>query len=90
MEKPGTTSVNLPCQYSLCSTGLLLWQRSGPQIWFDDLEIREQRLGFVVLDCRMYDHVVARNPVDRRGNSVLVAGLERIDYTKNLCSVASS
>lgn len=41
-----------------------------------DGHLREQRLGFLVIDARVHDHVLALVPVDGRRHPVLVAELE--------------
>ena len=41
-----------------------------------DGEIGEERLGLLVGDGRVHDHVVALLPVDRSCNAVLVSDLE--------------
>ena len=38
----------------------------------------------------MDNHIVTRNPVDRSGDAVLVAGLERVDNAQNLGGVTAS
>lgn len=38
----------------------------------------------------MHNHIVTRDPVDRSGDLVLVAGLEGIDNAEDLCRVAAS
>lgn len=35
----------------------------------------------------MHDDIVALLPVDRRGNTVLVSDLERVDYSDNLVEI---
>lgn len=59
------------------------------QVWLDDAEVREQRLGLVVLDGRVYDDIVTWNPVDGCGDTVLVAGLQRVEDPQHLSSVAA-
>ena len=72
-----------------CSTGLLLWKRCNPQVWLDDLEVREQLFRLLVFDAWVHDHVITRNPIDRSGNLVLIPRLERINDTQNLSSVSA-
>ncbi len=38
----------------------------------------------------MHNNIIAWNPVDWRGNTVLVTGLQRVDNTENLGRVAAS
>ena len=51
-----------------------------------DGEIGEERLGLLVGDGRVHDHVVALLPVDRRGDAVLVANLESCSSGTNQVS----
>ena len=44
----------------------------------------------VILDAGVHNHIVTWDPVDRSGDLVLVAGLERIDDSKNLGGVPAS
>jgi len=71
------------------SRSLLLWQRSESEIWLDNSELREQGLGLIVLDTRMDNHIVARDPVDWGGNTMLVACLKGVDNTENLGGVTA-
>ena len=48
------------------------------------LELREERLRLVVRDTGVDDNVVTLLPVDGGGNAVLVAELERVDYSEDL------
>jgi len=47
----------------------------------------EQLLGFLVVNGRVYDHVVSLAPVHGRRYLVLVAELQRVNHTKNLVKV---
>jgi hypothetical protein len=51
--------------------------------------LREQGLGLVVLDAGVDNHIVARDPVDWSGNTVLVAGLKRVNNTEDLGGVTA-
>jgi hypothetical protein len=72
------------------SRSLLLWQRGESEIWLDDSELREEGLGLIVLDARVDNHIVTRDPVDWGGNTVLVTGLKGVDNTEDLSGVAAS
>jgi hypothetical protein len=50
----------------------------------------EQSLGLLVLDTRVDDHVVTRNPINGCGDTVFVASLEGVDNTEDLGSIAAS
>jgi hypothetical protein len=43
----------------------------------------------LVLDGGVNNNIVARNPVDRGGDLVLVAGLERVDNSQNLSGITA-
>jgi hypothetical protein len=60
------------------------------EIWLDDAEIGEQSLRLVVLDRRVDNDVVARDPVDGCGDAVLVTGLQRVEDAQDLSRVAAS
>lgn len=68
---------------------LVLGQRREPEVGLDDPEVREQLLGLLVGDAGVDDDVVTGNPVDRGGDLVLVAGLERVDDAEHLGGVAA-
>lgn len=55
--------------------GLLLRQGCESKVRLDGAEFREQFLGLLVLDARVNDDIVARHPVDRSCNLVLVSSL---------------
>ena len=74
----------------LCDGSLLLRERGEAQVGLDDAEVGEELLGLVVLDAGGDDDVVAGDPVDRGGDLVLVAGLERVEDTEDLGGVAAS
>ncbi|KAL2285203.1 hypothetical protein FJTKL_08420 [Diaporthe vaccinii] len=74
---------------SYTTSSLLLGQRGESQVWLDDAEVGEQLLGLLVLDGRVDNDVVARNPVDRGGDLVLVTGLERVDDAQDLGAVTA-
>ena len=74
----------------LCDGSLLLRERGETQVGLDDAEVGEELLGLVVLDAGGDDDVVAGDPVDRGGDLVLVAGLERVEDTEDLGGVAAS
>jgi hypothetical protein len=69
---------------------LLLWQRSESEVWLDNAELGEQSLGLLVLDAGVDDNIIARNPVDWSGDTVLVAGLKGVDNTEDLGSITAS
>ena len=73
----------------LASRGLLLGQRGEAQVGLDGAELGEQLLGLLVLDGGVDDDVVAGDPVDGRGDLVLVAGDERVDDAQDLGRVAA-
>ena len=75
--------------YSLGCACLLLRQRGYSKVGLDDLEVWEHLLRLLVLDARVHNHVVARDPIDGSGNSVLVAGLQRVHDAENLSGVAA-
>lgn len=50
----------------------------------------EQSLGLIVLDAWVDNHIVARNPVDRGSDTVLVARLKRVNDTEDLGGVTTS
>lgn len=74
----------------LCDGSLLLRERGEAQVGLDDAEVGEELFGLVVLDAGGDDDVVAGDPVDRGGDLVLVAGLERVEDTEDLGGVAAS
>ena len=74
----------------LCDGSLLLGEGSETQVGLNDAEVGEELLGLLVLDAGGDDDVVARDPVNRGGDLVLVAGLERVEDTENLGRVAAS
>ena len=74
----------------LCDGSLLLRERGEAQVGLDDAEVGEELLGLLVLDAGGDDDVVAGDPVDRGGDLVLVAGLERVEDTEDLGGVAAS
>jgi len=51
--------------------------------------LREQSLSLLVLDAGVDDHIITGDPVDWGGDPVLIAGLERVDDTKDLGGVAA-
>lgn len=63
---------------SSCSARALLRQRSKPQVWFYNLQIREHLLRFFGLDTWMNNHIVTWHPVDRGGDPSLVTRLQAI------------
>ena len=69
---------------------LSLGKAGEAQVRLDNAEAREQLLGLLVGDGRSDNDVVARNPVDGRGDTVLVASLERVDDAEHLGRVAAS
>jgi hypothetical protein len=69
--------------------GLLLWERSGSEVWLDDLELGEELLGEVVADRWVHNDIIAWDPVDWGRDAVLVAGLEGVDDAENLGGVAA-
>ena len=66
-----------------------LGQRGVSQVGLDDPEVWEQLLGLFVVDTGMDNDIVARDPIDRSGDLVLVARLERIHDSKYLGRVAA-
>jgi len=75
---------------TLSSSGLLFGQRCEPQVRLDDAEVREKLLGLLVVDTRVDNDIITRDPVDWGGNAVLVASLQTVKDTKNLSSVTAS
>jgi hypothetical protein len=69
---------------------LSLGEAGEAQVGLDDAEAGEQLLSLLVADGRSDNDVVARNPVDGRGDAVLVASLERVDDAEHLGGVAAS
>lgn len=53
------------------------------------LVAREEFLRLVILNTRVHNDIVARLPVGRSGNPMLVADLERVDHSDNLVKVAT-
>lgn len=60
----------------LSSACLLLRQGSKSQVWLDNLHLGPDVLGILSLDGWVNNDIVTGNPVDGRGDFVLVAGLE--------------
>lgn len=81
---------NSPIHHLLRRSDLVLGQRSEAQVRLDDAEVGEQLLGLLVLDRGVDNDVVARHPVDRSGDLVLVARLQRVDNAQDLVGVAAS
>jgi hypothetical protein len=52
--------------------------------------LREKGLGLLVLDAGVDNNIVTRNPIDRGGDAVLVAGLQGVDNSEDLGGVAAS
>ena len=73
----------------LGDSSLVLGQGSEAQVGLDDAEVGEELLGLLVLDAGGDDDVVTRDPVDRGGDLVLVAGLERVEDAQDLGRVAA-
>jgi hypothetical protein len=73
-----------------CGRCLFFWEWGKSEVWLDDAEVGEQLLSLLILDRRVDDHIVARNPVDRGSDLVLVPRLKRIQCPKYLCSIATS
>lgn len=78
------------CFAHLCGGGLLLGERSEAEVGLDDAELGEKLLGLLVVDGRVDNDIVTRDPVDGGGDLVLVTGLEGVDDTENLGGVAAS
>ena len=90
MHSSSLMSITHPSHIHLNSSGsLLLWQRGESEVRLDDAELREQGLGFLILDARVNNNIISRNPVDRGGDAVLVAGLEGVDDAEDLGGVAT-
>lgn len=88
---PSVPDLYHPIFYRLVgSRGLLLSQRSESQVWLDDSELWEECLGLLVGDGWMDDDIISRDPVDRGGDAVLVAGLEGVNDAEDLGGVAAS
>jgi hypothetical protein len=49
--------------------------------------LREQSLGLLVLDARVDDNIISGDPVDRSGDTMLVAGLKGVNDTEDLGGV---
>jgi hypothetical protein len=73
----------------LSRTSLLLSQWCEPQVRLDDAEVREEVLGLLVGNRWVHNHVVAGDPVDGRGDPVLVSGLQTVEHAQNLGGVAA-
>ena len=73
----------------LCDGSLLLRERGEAQVGLDDAEVGEELLGLLVLDRRVDNDVVARDPVDWGGDLVLVAGLQRVNDAQDLGAVTA-
>ena len=74
----------------LCDGSLVLGEGGETQVGLDDAEVGEELLGLFILDAGGNDDVVARDPVDRGGDLVLVTGLERVENTEDLGGVPAS
>ena len=81
---------SLSSSYSTGCGSLLLGERGKSKVWLDNSELREQGLGLLVLDAGVDDNIITRNPVDWRGDSVLVASLKGVDDAEDLGCVAAS
>ena len=57
--------------------------------YFMNCELWEQSLCFIVAHARMDDNIVTLIPVDRSGDTVLVAQLKRVDNANNFVKVSS-
>lgn len=69
---------------------LVIRQGSHTQVRLDSAELGEELLGLLVRDGGSDNDVIARHPVNGGGHTVLVTGLERVNNTQNLSSVAAS
>lgn len=69
--------------------GLLLGQRSHPQVGSDDLEVGVDLLGVLGLDGWVNNHIITWHPVNRGGDLVLVTSLQRVEDSKHLGGVAA-
>ena len=74
----------------LCGSGLLLRERSESQVRLDNPEVGEEGLGLLVLDTRVDNDIVTRDPVDGGGDAVLVTSLQGVEDTENLSGVTAS
>lgn len=71
------------------SRSLILRQRSKSQIRLHNPKLWEQSLGLLILNTRVDDNILTRNPVDRSSDAVLVTSLKGVDDTKDLSGVAA-
>ena len=71
------------------TSNLLLRERGESEVRLDDAELGEELLGLLVVDGGVDNDIVTGDPVDGGGNLVLVAGLEGVDNTENLSSIAA-
>ena len=78
------------CTSPLSRTCLLLGERGEAKVRLDNLEVWEELLGQLVVHAGVDNHVVTGHPVDRGGDPVLVARLQRVNNTEHLGRVAAS
>lgn len=76
-------------KYLNVGAGVLLWERSEPEVWLDNGHLWEDLAGLLGLDGWVNDDIVTWHPVDWGGDLVLVASLERVDDTENLGGVTA-
>jgi len=82
---------SLTRKYSLLrNCSFLLGQRSESKVGLYDAKLGEQLLGLLVVNGRVDNHIITRNPVDWSSDLVLITSLKRVDDAENLGGVAAS
>lgn len=68
---------------------MTLYPQARPRslTYLDRLVTREQLISLLLLDAVGNDNVLPRNPIDRGGNLVLGADLQRVDHPQELVDV---
>ena len=79
-----------PLHHLDCSGSFFLGQRRESEVWLNYAELREQSLSLLVLDTWVDNDFITWDPIDGSGDAMLVAGLQRVDNTKDLSGVATS
>jgi len=64
-------------------------QRSETEVGLDGTEFREEGLGLFVADRRVYNDILAGNPVDRSSDTMFITGLEGVHHTEDLGGVTT-
>jgi hypothetical protein len=75
---------------NLSSSGLVLGQRSEPEIRLDNLQLWPDVLCILSLHARMNNDVLAGHPINRGRHLELVTSLQRVHHAQHLGGVASS